>query len=196
MDEIPATLDRPMADSRSEYQLRINRVIDHIEANLPRPLPLEELARVAHFSPFHFHRVFRAMVGETPQRFIQRLRLEKAATDLQLRPHLSVTEVAPESGFSSPAAFARAFRAAFGVTASQWRAAGERKMNQPVRKMGQALRKTGQSPADAPGQGADMTESTIPLNVQVQTAPEQRVAYVRHTGPLSLIHISEPTRPY
>ena len=101
-----------MASYRSEYQLRINRVVDHIEAHLAEPLPLEALAKVAAFSPFHFHRIFLAMVGETPQRFIQRLRVEKAATDLRLRPHVSVTEVALEAGFSSSAAFARAFRSA------------------------------------------------------------------------------------
>jgi len=166
-----------MAEPRAEYQLRINRVIDHIEAHLAEPLHLEELAKVAHFSPFHFHRVFCAMVGETPQRFIQRLRVEKAATDLKLRPHLPVTTIALESGFSSSAAFARAFRVAFGITASQWRAGEDRKMGETDRKPGQA---------DAMGnrQGRGMeTNKSIPLDVRVETLPAQRVAYVRHTGP-------------
>ena len=166
-----------MSGHRSEYELRINRVIDFIEANLERDLQLEALSKIAHFSPFHFHRVFRAMVGETPQRFVQRLRVEKAATDLRLRPHVPVTTVALESGFSSSAAFARTFRAAFGITASQWRAGQDRKM-------GEADRKAGQAAADGTGHGGCMeTNPSIPLEVRVETLPPQRVAYVRHTGP-------------
>jgi AraC family transcriptional regulator len=47
-----------------EYRSRINRVIDYIEANIDRDLSLPELAEVAHFSPFHFHRIFRAMAWD------------------------------------------------------------------------------------------------------------------------------------
>lgn len=166
-----------MASHREQYQLRINRVVDHIEANLSEPLSLEALAKVAAFSPFHFHRIFLAMVGETPQRFIQRLRVEKAATDLRGRPHVSVTEVALEAGFSSSAAFARAFRSAFGITASQWRAGEDRKMSQTVRNDGKA-------PESTIGHASGMnTKQSIPMDVRVETLPAQRVAYVRHTGP-------------
>ena len=109
-----------------EYRSRINRVIDYIEANIDRDLSLSELAEVAHFSPFHFHRIFRAMVGETLNGFIQRIRLEKAAMKLALNPRESITEIATECGFSGPSAFARAFRDTFGMSASQWRSGGHR----------------------------------------------------------------------
>ena len=107
-----------------EYRARINRVIDYIEANIDRDLSLSELAEVAHFSPFHFHRIFRAMVGETLNGFIQRIRLEKAAMKLALNPRESITEIALDCGFSSPSVFARAFRETFGMSASQWRSGG------------------------------------------------------------------------
>lgn len=68
-----------MTTTEAEYLRRINRVIDYIENNLDQPLPLEQLADVALFSKFHFHRVFYAMVRETPGQFVQRLRIEKAA---------------------------------------------------------------------------------------------------------------------
>jgi len=71
---------------REEYVSRINRVIDHIEANLDTDLSLERLAEVAGFSPFHFHRIFRAMMGETLNQFIQRLRIEKAAAQAYQKP--------------------------------------------------------------------------------------------------------------
>lgn len=53
------------AAARAEYAARVNRVIDYVERNLDRPLALTELAGVAHFSPFHFHRIFETLVGET-----------------------------------------------------------------------------------------------------------------------------------
>jgi AraC family transcriptional regulator len=66
-------------DTRAEYLARIHRVTDYIERHLEERLTLERLAAVANFSPFHFHRVFTACVGESLYRFIHRLRLEKAA---------------------------------------------------------------------------------------------------------------------
>lgn len=165
-----------MRGHRSEYVQRINRVVDYIEAHLLEPLSLERLASVAHFSPFHFHRVFRAMVGETPQRFVQRLRLERAALELRRRPHQPVTEIALEAGFASPATFARAFRSAFGVSATQWRAGEESKL-------GKLLRKEGVVAKDAALHGGAMERREDLAEVTVKTLPSLRVAYVRNTGP-------------
>ena len=106
---------------REEYTARVNRVIDYIEANISKDLSLIELAEVAHFSPFHFHRIFRAIVGETLNDFIQRIRVEKAATKLVLNPKKSVTEIAFECGFSGSSAFARSFHETYGMSASDWR---------------------------------------------------------------------------
>ncbi|MFP4469190.1 MAG: AraC family transcriptional regulator [Bacteroidales bacterium] len=63
---------------RQEYIARINRVMDFVERNLSADLNLETLAGVANFSPFHFHRLFSAMTGETLNHFIRRARLERA----------------------------------------------------------------------------------------------------------------------
>ena len=60
---------------REEYTARINRVIDYIERHLDEPLRLDTLARVANFSPYHFHRIFAALMGETLNQFIHRVRL-------------------------------------------------------------------------------------------------------------------------
>jgi len=57
---------------RAEYTARINRVTDYIELNISKDLSLQEIANVAHFSPFHFHRIFTAIVGETLNGFIKR----------------------------------------------------------------------------------------------------------------------------
>ena len=97
---------------------RINRAIDHIVINLEVPLNLETVARAAHFSPFHFHRIFQALVGETPTRFIKRLRLERALTILARNPQRSLTEIALACGFSSPSDFSRSFKQRYGVPPS------------------------------------------------------------------------------
>ena len=81
---------KPAAAARVEYLARIHRVTDHIERHLDERLALEDLARVACFSPFHFHRVFTACAGEPLYRFILRLRLEKAANQLAQNPGKSI----------------------------------------------------------------------------------------------------------
>ena len=61
-----------------DYVERVNRAIDHIVRNLAQPLSLEEVSEAACFSPFHFHRVFKALLGETLNQFVKRQRLERA----------------------------------------------------------------------------------------------------------------------
>ena len=107
-----ATEAKPVANV--DYAERIDRVIDHLRANLDRPVKLAELAGVACFSEFHFHRIFTAVSGETLNNFTNRLRLEKAARLLRYTDQ-SATEIALECGFSSSATFSRAFRAGYGT---------------------------------------------------------------------------------
>jgi AraC family transcriptional regulator len=104
-----------------EYSGRINRVIDYIETNLANSFTLDELASVAHFSKFHFHRIFFSLMGETLFRFIQRIRLEKAANRLVYELNTPITPIALECGFSSSAAFSKAFKEHFQCSPSAWR---------------------------------------------------------------------------
>lgn len=67
----------PEANS-ADYVDRVNRAIDYIVGNFDRQLRLEDVAVEACFSPFHFHRVFKSLVGETLNQFVKRLRLERA----------------------------------------------------------------------------------------------------------------------
>ena len=94
------------------YYERILRALVHIQEHLEDPLDLDTLARIACFSPYHFHRIFRGLVGETLADHIRRLRLEKAAQRLKSteRP---VTDIAFEAGYAAHEAFTRAFRARF-----------------------------------------------------------------------------------
>ncbi|MBN1471413.1 MAG: helix-turn-helix transcriptional regulator [Syntrophaceae bacterium] len=109
---------------REEYASRINRVIDYIENRYMKALTLDELADVAGFSRFHFHRIFRAMVGESLNQFVIRLRVEKSAAMLLNNPKKTITEIAFDCGFSGSAPFARSFKTLFGMSATDWRDRG------------------------------------------------------------------------
>ena len=157
------------AGTRLEYEKRVNRAIDHVRAHLGEPLTLAGLARVAAFSPFHFHRIFRALTGETLSAYVQRQRVERAAGLLAASPRTSILDVALDHGFASAATFARAFRARFGMSATQWRRGGADRWRAQNRKLGKASRsRRRHTPVMAP---------------ELRTLPDQRVAYMRHVGP-------------
>ena len=109
------------------YTERVNRAIDHIVSHLSEPVRLVDVSRAAGMSPFHFHRVFQAMVGETVADFVKRLRLEKALFMMAHARRSSLTQIALACGFSSSSDFSRSFKQRFGVAASKfdldaWRA--------------------------------------------------------------------------
>jgi AraC family transcriptional regulator len=102
------------------YIQRVNLAIDYIVGHLSEPLRLLDLSRVAMLSPFHFHRVFQALVGSTPAEFIKRLRLEKALQLMSLIRSPSLTTIALRCGFSSSSDFSRCFKRRFGVPPSSF----------------------------------------------------------------------------
>ena len=106
--------------NRGFYEDRVNRVLDYISEHLDGELTLSRLARVGCFSPFHFHRIFQAITGETLNSHVRRVRLERAATLMKASLNKRITDVAVEVGFAGTAEFSRAFKAHFGRNASAW----------------------------------------------------------------------------
>jgi AraC family transcriptional regulator len=156
----------------------MHRVLEYIDGHLDQDIDLRTLARVAHFSAFHFHRVFLSWTGETLGDYRRRRRVEIAAVRLAGQPRLSVLDVAVAVGFSSTAAFARAFKARFGCSASAWRAASARRRNP-----GMALRNPGQS-AGVSGRDNDGNDSTgAAMKVKVIERKPVKVTCLRHIGP-------------
>ncbi|MDL2213703.1 AraC family transcriptional regulator, partial [Bacteroides sp. OttesenSCG-928-N06] len=103
-------------NSRIEYRARINRVMDYIDQHLDQSMELKTIADIANFSPFHFHRIFSFLIGETPIDYIQRLRVEKAAWKLREATPETITEIAYGCGFGSVSLFSRTFKKHFGMT--------------------------------------------------------------------------------
>ena len=145
-----------------DYVARVNRALDFIIQNLTEPLNLEQVAKVACFSPYHFHRIFKSLVGETLNAFIKRVRLEKAVHVLSYRDR-SLTEVALACGFSSSSDFSRSFRAHYGVPPSAFDVdvyRASRRENFPIARL-------------PPGENPDG------FTVSMRDYPSRRVAYLR-----------------
>src|SRR5689334_22223800 len=95
-------------------------LLQEIGNRLDKDLSLEALARRAGWSPFHLHRTFSRLAGETPKQHTQRLRLTRAAARLVTGKE-TVLEIAIDSGFASHEVFTRAFRRQFGRSPAQYR---------------------------------------------------------------------------
>ena len=102
------------------YHDRVNRVLDYIGEHLDGELSLARLSGIGCFSPFHFHRIFQGVTGETLNSHVRRVRLERAAALMKASPRKRITDVALETGFAGTAEFSRAFKNHFNRTASSW----------------------------------------------------------------------------
>ncbi len=165
----------------NEYIVRINKVYDYIEQHIGEEMTLAELAGVAGFSEFHFHRIFAALTGETLFCFIQRLRLERAATLLCIHPYDSVTQIGADCGFSSPAVFSRAFRKRFGCAPSEFRKSNK---GQAQSSLSQLLRNDGKACSLSNGyNGNKKWRFAMNPEVKIEKIEKMRVAYLRYVGP-------------
>ncbi|GAA5166684.1 AraC family transcriptional regulator [Viridibacterium curvum] len=107
--------------TRERYAERIERVVRFLNTHLDADIDLHRLAEEAALSPYHFHRVYHAHMGETVQETVRRMRLHRAAQGLQESSH-PVARIAREAGFGSVPAFSRAFRAAYSLPPAAFRA--------------------------------------------------------------------------
>jgi AraC-like DNA-binding protein len=115
-----------MSREAEELNRRLLRARDAIDRGYAQPLDVRAIAAVAHLSPAHFSRCFRAVFGETPHRYLQRRRVERSMFLLR-EPGRTVTEVCFDVGFASLGTFSRTFRAIVGETPS-----GYRRRNGPI----------------------------------------------------------------
>ena len=100
---------------------RLNTAITFIESNLSEKISLEIIAEKAHFSPFHFHRLFKIVVGETVHNFINRKRIEKSAAYLLYQKEINSKEIAERVGFSSLSAFSKSFKKFYGISPNNFK---------------------------------------------------------------------------
>lgn len=149
-----------------DHRERLNRVLVYIQDNIDKPIGLESLAAVAHFSPFHFHRIFTAHIGETLYDHVRRLRLEKAAQKLYYSRGL-VTEIAFSAGYETPAAFTKAFKKHFGKNPTEYKKIKHRNLASPLNLIGNSARR----------------KKVSPMKPEIRPLSGQKVLFVRKTGP-------------
>ena len=181
---------------KNEYLSRLNRTIDYIHSHSHEELNLDKLAEVACFSKFHFHRIFKAILGETVNEYVQRIRLEKALGQLILSKYKSITEIALDCGFSSSQNFARSFKAQYGITPSRVRAeyGWDRWLDQMEQIKGQDINKLQLDEMALDNYSSLQRKLSLEkilaepsdMQVEIKRLPSYRVAYVRSWGPYSV----------
>ncbi|MEM9446353.1 MAG: GyrI-like domain-containing protein [Verrucomicrobiota bacterium] len=174
-----ARKDNVTHSTAMDYRKRVSQAMNYISENLDRQLSLKEIAQAASFSMFHFHRIFKAVVGETVAEFTRRLRLELAATHLRSNRHATITIIAMDCGFSSSQNFAKAFHQHFGMSPTEYR---KSKGGNIHSKNQNALSLVTSYHSEHTLMKSMYAERKILMNAEVREMAEHHVAYVRKIG--------------
>lgn len=161
----------------------MHRVLAHIDEHLDEQLVLATLADVAHLSPYHFHRLFAAWMGETLGDYLRRRRVEVAAMRLAAQPRTRILTTALSVGFGSAEAFTRAFKSRFGCSPTAWRKHQSSLRNADSNR-GQTNSKHSQA-VRAPFAEHEISQSPGKENFMKVTLIDRQpvtVAYLRHLG--------------
>lgn len=152
--------------TRETYARRVERVAEYLVDHLDGDVDLHRLAEEAHLSPYHFHRVYHGMTGETVAETVRRMRLHRAAVGL-ISSNTDIAQLAREAGYASTAAFSRAFTRAYGMPPSTYRIRQVRFASAAALK-----RHLHRHPEENP----------IMNRVEIKQVPPVRVVALRHTG--------------
>lgn len=147
------------SNTQESYIDRIGRVLSYIADHLDEDLSIDDLADVACFSPYHFHRIFRGLVGETVTQTVKRLRLHRAAGEL-IRSSAEVSAIAKRAGYGSVEAFSRAFKATYKEAPVRYR----------------------MSVREAPFSLMQQNRKTGMFSVEIKQLPDQKMAAIPHAG--------------
>ena len=172
---------------QQNYLQGLNKAIIYIDHNLNSQLSLDYLADLANYSPYHFHRIFKAVTGETLQQFINRLRIEKVASILLRVKTIPMKELAMEFGFSSGSSLSRSFKKFYGISPSEFRDLTEEEFSQ----ISQIDSKIGQEQISFDKYICNITNlnNWLTMNAKIEVKKLQGInlAYVSYQGPFDQI---------
>ncbi len=147
------------------YAERIDRIVQYLNEQVESTHSLLDLAEIAELSPFHFHRVYRAVTGETPSGTLRRLRIARAL--MMLRDSTKpITDIAFDVGYESSQAFSKAFRQLTGCSATEARTNHD-KLNNLLNELS----------------GAQGPTTDRELEVRLVSVDPFKVVAARHAGP-------------
>jgi AraC family transcriptional regulator len=154
----------------NQQKSRINDVLYFIHMNMSQELLAKDLAKIAAYSEQHFHRLFKAIVGEPVHHYIRRIRIEFAANQLMFDTSTSILDIAIKSGYLSVSSFSRAFKKIFKMSPGQWRGSDKIQQGKPFladKEIASCYQK--------------LNNITTPKCKLIEL-PSRHVAYVRHQG--------------
>lgn len=163
--------------SKGEYVARIQKVQDYIEKGYWEKMSVEQLAEVAGFSRYHFNRIFRSILGESPAQYVNRIRLEHSLFWLAYRKDRTLTEIALELGFADSAVFSRAFKQAYGMSPLTYRKKHSTNCKEAIfisnYNRVEKTKKWDKKPFPTVG------------TIRIETLSERKAIYIRHIGDYS-----------
>jgi len=106
---------------KENYIKRINNILLYIDENLDQELNLEIIAKIGYYSPFHLHRIFKAITNETLNEYITRKRIEKTALILLHKREITISELSLQYGFNSNSSFTPTFNKFYGISPTEFR---------------------------------------------------------------------------
>ena len=169
-------------DQNKEYIYRINIALKFIDDHLGGDVSLESVAAKALYSPFHFHRIFKAVIGETLQSYVNRRRIEKIASVLMHKKEISITDLSFRYGFSSNSSCTRAFKKFYGVSPTEF----QKQLLSKYSKIGITKSKIGQEDLIFEKYICNITNHLhwIKMNahIEVKETPEFNFASITHIG--------------
>ena len=125
---------------KEDYIKRINNIFIFIDENLDQQLNLETIANIGFYSPFHLHRIFKAITNETINEYITRKRIEKTASILLHKREITISELSLQYGFNSNSSFTRTFKKFYGINPTEFRKTNPNKFS----KIGKVESKNGE----------------------------------------------------
>lgn len=164
-----------------DYIKRINAILLFIDENLDSKLSLETVANIGFYSPFHFHRIFKAITNEPLNSYITRKRIEKTASILLHQKNVSITELSLQYGFNSNSSFTRTFKKFYGLSPSEFR-----KSKPKYSKIRQVESKNGQEKSNFEEYICNINNliNWIKMNakIEIKEMPKLELAFITQIG--------------
>ena len=167
---------------QEEYIKRINKVLSYIDENLDSDLSLEAISGIACYSPFHLHRLFKAITNETLNVYVVRKRIERTAMMLVHNKEYTITEIADKYGFANDSTFSRTFKKIYGQSPTEFRKSNRGNFSK-IRKVDS---KNGQVDFISEEYVCNINnlKNWIKMNakIEIKEMPEKYLAYVTQIG--------------
>ncbi|WP_445457762.1 AraC family transcriptional regulator [Flavobacterium sp. HNIBRBA15423] len=165
-----------------EYIKRINTVFEYIDDNLDSELSLETIAKIAFYSPYHFHRIFKIITNETLNNYITRRRIEKSAALLLHKKEITISDLVTQFGFTSISTFTRAFKNYYGESPTSFRKSNSLKFS----KISQIDSKNSQIETNYDTYICNIINlkkwTIMNANIEIKELSKLDLAYVTHIG--------------